>query len=535
MDCVIYMRWSSAEQGKGSTLERQRVDCRRHASESGWKVVDELIDDGVSAFKGRHALAGRLSQFVRDVEEGRYPQGVVLLCEKLDRLSREAPAKVFVWMMHLTGLGVTIATVEGSRTYSSGGLDMAAIIEVIVKAQLSHEESDKKSQRLGAAWASKRRRLASGEVFVMTRRAPAWLAVVGSPPTFVPIPERAEVVRRIFEETIAGYGKASIAKRLNLDGVPTFGRAKAWHASYVQKILRNNAVVGEFQPSRKPRGGERETAGDVVLDYFPSVIDSDLHRRAMSAMAERSRLHGGRGRRLVNLFAGLARCGACESRMTFRGKGRKERADGTVVNEDYLVCDGYQRGLGCDASTHWNYALWEKGILDPIIFEAVSELTFAPRSDVQALEIEVAAIERNWVLACARTATALEIAIETGRSDAKNAWTGLAARSDALSSELDDARERLVRVRGAPSLEEQRSRVRELRMSLNDEDDDIRYEARSKVMAAIHALVDRLEFNEYPTGVEMIVAGERIVSVDYVEDRGDTQWTMGRIDGQPFS
>ena len=68
MDCVLYMRWSSSEQSKGSTLERQQADCRRHAAEQGWRVVEELVDDGISAFKGEHATTGRLSGFVRDVE-----------------------------------------------------------------------------------------------------------------------------------------------------------------------------------------------------------------------------------------------------------------------------------------------------------------------------------------------------------------------------------------------------------------------------------------------------------------------------------
>ena len=209
---------------------------------------------------------------------------------------------MFLWMMNLTEAGVTVATVDGSRRYSKGNFDMASIIEVVVKAQLSHEESEKKSQRLGAAWAAKRRRLNSGEKFVMTRRAPAWLDVVGSPPVFIPNSERAEIVRRIFEETVAGFGKAHIARNLNLDGVPPFGRAEAWHASYVQKILRNPAVIGELHLAQKARGGERMMTGEVILDYYPIVIDADLHRRAMLAMKERSRVSTGRGRRLVNLF-----------------------------------------------------------------------------------------------------------------------------------------------------------------------------------------------------------------------------------------
>lgn len=69
-------------------------------------------------------------------------------------------------------------------------------------------------------------------------------------------------------------------------------------------------------------------------------------------------------RPLVNLFSGLAVCQGCGSRMTFRGKGVRQRADGSAVSEDYLVCDSYQRGRGCGNGHHFNYAVWEEGILD---------------------------------------------------------------------------------------------------------------------------------------------------------------------------
>ena len=535
MDCVIYMRWSSAEQGKGSSLERQREDCRRHAREAGWRVVDELVDDGISAFKGQHTTSGALGRFVQDVEDGRFPDGVILLCEKLDRLSRQEPGRVFMWMMNLTEAGVTVATVDGARRYSKGNFDMASIIEVVVKAQLSHEESEKKSQRLSSAWAVKRRRLNSGEKFVMTRRAPAWLQVVGDPATFIPIPERAAVVRRIFEETVAGYGKHHIARNLNLQNVPTFGRADGWHASSIQKVLRNPAVIGELHPARKARGAKRMMTGEIVPDYYPAVVDADLHRRALAAIADRSRKFTGRGRQLVNLFSGLATCGGCGSRMTFRGKGRKQRADGTWVNEDYLVCDGYQRGKGCTNSVHFNYAVWEEGILDPIIFEALSEDRSGSQSDVRDLEIEIATLERTWEIAKARSDSALRIAVDTGRPEAQTIWTDLVAECDVAMSALDEARERLQRLAHAPSLEEQWARIHQLRSQLDDEDQTVRFDARSKIMSAVHALVDRLVFHgPSPTGVEMIIANERSVSINYHDLLGGTEWSMCRLDAEHY-
>ena len=127
MDAVIYIRWSSAEQAKGSSLERQRDDCNRHAARNGWTVVGEIVDDGVSAFRGRNASEGGLSRFVADVEAGRWPSGVVLLVEKLDRLSRQQAKTVFAWLMRITELGVVVCTVDGDRRYDADNLDMACV------------------------------------------------------------------------------------------------------------------------------------------------------------------------------------------------------------------------------------------------------------------------------------------------------------------------------------------------------------------------------------------------------------------------
>lgn len=517
MDAVIYIRWSSAEQGKGSSLERQREDCRRHAALKGWNVVQELIDDGVSAFKGKHSTVGQLGRFVADADAGAYPDGVVLLTEKLDRLSRESAKTVFSWMLRVTELGVIVATVDGDRRYDRTNMDMPAIIEVIVKAQLANEESEKKATRLAAAWASKRGRLARGEDVVLTRRAPAWLAVEGSPARFVVIPERGTVVRRIFEETAAGLGKHHIARNLNRDGVPTFGRAAGWHASYIQKILKSPAVLGEFQPGQKPRGEARRKVGDAMPDYYPRVVEADLHANAHRSMAGRQRRVAGRGRRFVNLFSGLAVCGSCGARMTFRGKGAKVRADGSVVNEDYLICDSYQRGLGCGNGQHFNYALWEGGILDAILVDAMEDRHFASPEAIRPLEIELAERIRRRDVDRERAETALALFVETDRAEVKALWLGIVEAMDEHDVVIAELQRRVRDARGAVSPEEHRRRIFALRESMDDADEQVRFETRFRVMEAAHELVERIVFNT-------AVSVEIVTRVGIVMDLAHEEW-----------
>ena len=521
MNVVIYIRWSSAEQAKGSTLERQRDDCLRHAAAKGWNVVAVIVDDGVSAFKGRQSSsAGALGRFVADVEAGAYAEGVILLTEKLDRLSRQKAKQVFSWMVRVTDLGVVIATVEGDRRYDSGNLDMAMIIEIIVKAQLANEESEKKATRIAAAWASKRNRLARGEKTVLTRRAPAWLRVEGTPPVFVVIPERAAIVRRVFEDTVAGFGKNHIARNLNLESIATFGRADGWHASYVQKILKSAAVLGEFQPGRKPRGEARTTAGDVVADYYPRIVDADLHANAMTSMAGRGRQVAGRGRRLSNLFAGLATCASCRAKMTFRAKGRKERADGTVVHEDYLVCDGYQRGLGCTAGQHFNYAEWRDGILSAILHAAMNDRHFASPEVVRPLEVELATLTRTRDATRARAETAMALHLETGREEPKTRWLELVAEADEHDRIIGEMKSKLVAARGTVSPEEHRRRIGALHDAIDDADEAVRFMARSRVMQALQELVASMAFSTAPLHV-MLYTKDGITVRICENDRGD--------------
>lgn len=59
------------------------------------------------------------------------------------------------------------------------------------------------------------------------------------------IPEEADLVRRIYDEYLSGDGYLTIAKRLNVDGIPSrFG--KQWGQSAISKILSNYTYTGNL-------------------------------------------------------------------------------------------------------------------------------------------------------------------------------------------------------------------------------------------------------------------------------------------------
>jgi hypothetical protein len=139
----------------------------------------------------------------------------------------------------------------------------------------AYGESQQKSERVREAWLDKKRRAAEDKE-ALTRGGVAWCRIENK--RYVPIPERANIVRRIFTDSASGIGHGSIAVRLNREGIPSWGRSQrnhGWYPSYVKKILMNRSVLGFFQPHRKIEG-KRVPEGDEIADYYPAVVSADL-------------------------------------------------------------------------------------------------------------------------------------------------------------------------------------------------------------------------------------------------------------------
>lgn len=70
MLAVAYARWSSLEQGKGSTLERQLQVVERYCSQRGLEIFERVVDEGTSAYSGDNIEIGNLGKLIRRIEAG---------------------------------------------------------------------------------------------------------------------------------------------------------------------------------------------------------------------------------------------------------------------------------------------------------------------------------------------------------------------------------------------------------------------------------------------------------------------------------
>jgi DNA invertase Pin-like site-specific DNA recombinase len=352
--CFSYIRFSTPEQIKGDSLRRQIALSEEYAAKNGLVLDDSLSmrDMGLSAYHGHHIAKGALGQFLKLVSENRIAQDSVFLVESLDRLSRQEILEAFTLFLDIIKQGIKIVTLTDNKEFTRESINDNPMDLMMSLAILSrgHEESLIKSKRVRAAWNSKRKNITNKK---LTAQCPAWLRLSKDKTTFTIIPERREIINRIFKLKLEGLGSESIAKKLNKEEkvkqqqslpfwLPKPRRKNSfggWRDSYINKILRSRAVLGEYQPHTRI-DGKRQPAGEPEKNYYPSIVPDDLFYRVQELLA-RNLYCGGRTGIVGNLFPHITKCGYCGASMHFVNKGYGPKGG------QYLVCDQARRGLAC--------------------------------------------------------------------------------------------------------------------------------------------------------------------------------------------
>lgn len=358
-----YLRFSTADQARGDSERRQIELGRKWCDANRMEFAENYRDLGISAYRGTNSEKGHLALFLAKVRAGDIEKGSVLVVESLDRLSRQSVVTALGTFLEIINAGVGIVTLTDGRHYSREKLtdnytDLIVSLTIMARA---NEESKTKSNRIGEAWRAKRKRLGSEK---MTAVTVGWLRLSEDRKQFVAIPERAKVIREIFDAAAAGAGANSIAKDLNKRKVPTFGKAKFWNLSYIKKILVNRAVIGEFSPATKA-SGKRQFLGQVVEDYYPAVVPLATFHKVTALRAARPSYRGKSG---FNIFSHLVFDRATGCAMTYVNKNREK-------GWHYLVPS---HALSGNAKyTAWQYDNFKEAVL--AVFKDASRRRITPR------------------------------------------------------------------------------------------------------------------------------------------------------------
>lgn len=512
-----YLRFSSPEQLKGDSLRRQLERSHKWCKENGLTLDESLTmqDLGLSAYSGAHKTKGALGSFLKAVEAGTVSAGSILLVESLDRLSRQDVVDAQTQFLNIINSNIEIVTLMDGYRYSRDSISenwTQLVISLTIMSR-ANEESKTKADRLNNVWAAKRNNAAKKP---MTSVCPAWLKLNKRTDSFDLNEKLVEVVKRIFNLYLAGNGVYRICSILNDENIPTFGKSEIWRISSTQAILKNRAVMGEYQPHRSIRTEtkrQRIPDGDPIKDYYPAIIDPETFYAVQTGLAARAGKGGQKGK-VRNLFTHAAVCGVCGGKAHFVNKGKWQ----------YLRCENSFAANRCDASP-WAYPDFEFTFLTQCAELDVSAILPSGNgraAKINAAQLAVDAVKGELADNEKLVANATKI-IDTSESEAvlkmyEKKLADALANKEVLEKKLSDAQMAFhMATAETASTDEQLKSLKGLILRLETTEGSALIQLRAKVKNAIASLVNRILI--FSDGLkDKIVLGNAIDG-----------WTIGEI------
>lgn len=338
---AIYIRWSTDDQGEGTTLETQLERCKLYLGSQGWTYHESLvyIDDGCS---GGTLERPALTKLRADVESGRVECVVVY---KIDRLSRSVVDIVDLVLREWEGRCFVKSTTEEVNTISPAG----KMFFYILVSFAEYERNVIRERTMGGKVKRAEQGLNPGF------RPPYGYVKGAEPGTLVVVEHEAGVVRRIFELYLKGNGAGKITELLNAEGV--YRRGKRWNQLMIRRLICNPAYSGVLEYGRTMRTSKeqrtRQNLGSVIRfrtprfarveGAFPAIVDPESWERAQSLRQARSEMRAaGESRPSYSdyFLSGLA---VCQCGASMAGK--------SVGGRRYYLCSGRKRHgrSACDA------------------------------------------------------------------------------------------------------------------------------------------------------------------------------------------
>lgn len=354
-----YVRFSSAKQELGDSLRRQLKLAEDYAKVEHLTLDTHSYRDlGVSAFKGKNSLEGKLGTFIKAVEDKKIAKGSYLLVESFDRISRDDADEAMELFLKITKLGITLVTLQDKKVYTKESRKkdpIGSLVGPLVLMVRAHEESETKSSRVGDKWEEKRKLGAAGGK-KMTVIAPSWLTLATDRLTWIVDQHKAQVVQRIFELALTGYGTPTIARRFNAEGVPTMVRAKCWTFGVINAILKNESVVGTYTPKKV----SKERHAEPIKNYYPAIISETKFHQVRQYLTGRKWVGGHNNHKVRNLFAGMSYCDKCNAPMRLKSTASSGKT--------YIQCNTAYAGGDCDQPIFPYYAA-ERAVMENLAEE----------------------------------------------------------------------------------------------------------------------------------------------------------------------
>lgn len=355
---------------------------------SNWEYAGVYADEAMTGTKNNREEFKRL---IQDCRDGRID---IILTKSISRFARNT-VTLLETVRELREMNVEVYFERENISSMSGDGELM----LTILASFAQEESRSVSEN--CKWRI-RKRFAEGEI-VNLRFMFGYHLIKGK----IKIdPEKAAIVRMIFEDYISGMGGGTIAKKLNEMNVLTvFGGV--WNSKRVIDIIKNEKYAGNAllqkkyvvdHLTKKLVRNKNELPMYFAEETHPAIIDIKTFERAQLVLNERTRLYGARSSTSNRYpFSGIIQCGNCSRK--YKRKARNQKAAwqcSTYLKRGKTACPAKQipetilftvaaEILGLDEFNEGLFA------------DSISEIQVPEANQLKFVFIDGRVVEKTWV------------------------------------------------------------------------------------------------------------------------------------------
>lgn len=306
---AAYIRVSTDHQTELSPDSQIKL-VRQYAKQNGYIIPDEYIfrDDGIS---GRYAdKRPQFNEMIGTAKQSPPPFSAVLLW-KFSRFARNQEESIFYKSM-LRKNGVEVISISEPTIEGPFG----SLIERII------EWTD---EYYSIRLAGEVRR---GMIERVERGGAVAVPAFGydiKDGVFIPNPETAPIVKRIFRDYLNGVPIVRIARSMNELGITTT-KGNVWENRTVEYILYNPVYIGKIRWNPKHRTRRNYDDPDIMIvdgEHEP-IIDKETFEQVQQRLAEQKKAHPRHMHTEINeeyMLHGLVKCSACGASLSMCSKG----------------------------------------------------------------------------------------------------------------------------------------------------------------------------------------------------------------------
>ena len=341
-----------------------------------WQMAGIYADEGITG-----TVAKKRPGFMKMIEDCRKGKIDMIVTKSVSRFSRNN-LDCLMYVRELKQLGIPIIfEKEGINT-----IQVSSELLLTLFGALSQAESESISMnvKLGI-----RQSLKNGNVRFSYKTFLGYRKGADGQPEIVP--EQADIVRRIYNDFLAGATYLEIAKRLTEEHVPTMGGGNRWFSERIKSILKNEKYKGDAllqktyitDPiSKRVKKNNGELPMYYVENSHPAIIERRIFDRVQEEIARRA------GKKKVKQTGTKTELG---------------RYSGKYALTELLYCG--------ECGTPYRRCTWSRDGKKKIVWRCVSRLDYGKKYCKNSPSVEESRLHNAMAAAITKKANSEEINI----------------------------------------------------------------------------------------------------------------------------